>query len=426
MKFAVETLGCKVNQYESEFFINELVKHGYRYVKLNKNPDLIIINSCTVTNEAKRQSLQLLRKAKRINPNAKIVFTGCVVDEYSDIKADFVISNYYKKDLPKILQKKCEKCVKDIFLEEKFAFLPLNKFFNTTRGFLKIQDGCNNYCSYCKIIYVRGKPRSLPENKVVSEILRLSQKVKEIVLCGINIQLYGIDYNKTEGLLNLLFKIEEELQKKGVKNLRIRLSSLKPDKISENFVKFINASKFFCNHYHLSIQNFNDKILNLMNRQYSYSQIKDCIELIKSYNELTNIGADIITGFPQENKKIFENNLKKMEELDINYFHIFPFSLKKGTDAEKFNDRIPLNEKRERVKILKRLAEKKREQFLQKNLNVTQRVLIEQKINNHYFGYSDNYLKIFLKLDLNQLKNSFVNVICKKVKQDVLEGGELV
>ncbi len=426
MKFSVKTLGCKVNQFESEYFINSLTKSGLKYVELNEAPDIIIINSCTVTNEARRQSFQLLRKAKKLNPSSRLILTGCVVDENYNLPEDvYIISNAFKHKLPEIIIKKLnnKKFIKNIFEQSKFQELKVDNFYNTTRAFLKIQEGCNNYCTYCIIPYVRGKPRSLEMKKVIKSILELSTKYKEIVLCGINIQLYGIDFEQKNGFFILLNEIENELIKKNIENLRLRLSSLKPNKLDENFIKFIINSKYFCNHFHLSIQNFNDEVLKLMNREYSYSEIEECVNIIKSFDKYTNIGADIITGFINETEERFFDNVEKMKKIDINYFHIFPFSLKKGTKAERFKETLNRNEKKKRVNILKKIAYKKKIDFLEKNLNKVHRILIEKKEETLYSGYSDNYIKVYIEIDLNQLKNEFINVICNERFKDGLKGG---
>ncbi len=220
MKFTIKTLGCKVNQYESEFIINSLIKKGLQYVNLNESPDFIIINSCTVTDEAKRQSFQILRKAKRINPSSKIILTGCVVDENNKLIDDVIlVSNSFKLKIPEIIfnSKPGDIYKKNIFNEKKFHELEVKNFYNTTRAFLKIQEGCTNFCTYCIIPYVRGKPRSLEKKKVINSILELSKNYKEVVLCGINIELYGIDFGEKNGFYNLLCEIENELKKKILK-----------------------------------------------------------------------------------------------------------------------------------------------------------------------------------------------------------------
>ena len=425
MRFTVKTLGCKVNQIESEYFINSLKEKNLKFVNLNESPDIIIINSCTVTDEAKRQSLQLLRKAKRLNPESKIIFTGCVVDEEKNIEENvIVVSNSLKMKLPEIVyNSKINKIVEDISKVKKFQKLEIKNFYNTTRAFLKIQEGCNNFCTYCIIPYVRGIPRSLEKKEVIDSIIKLQENYKEIVLCGINIELYGIDFGDNNGFFNLIKDIENELDKNNIKELRLRLTSLRPDKLNEGIIKFIINSKYFCNHFHLSIQNFNDEVLKLMNRKYSYSQIEECVNIIKSYDEFANIGADIITGFLNETEERFIDNVKKMEKIDINYFHIFPFSLKKGTYAEKFKEEINKKTKKKRVNILKEIASKKKVKFLQKNLGKPHRVLIEKLEDNLYSGYSDNYLKFYIKLDLNQLKNKFVNVIGRVISKEGIKGG---
>ncbi len=428
MKFSVLTLGCKVNQYESEFIINSLIDKGYCFVNLNENPDIVIINSCSVTEEAKRQSLQYVRKAKRLKNLPKVILTGCVVDDIKECKfADKCISNFYKKEFARLIDENGDFFYENIFNEDKFIHLPVKRFYNTTRGFLKIQDGCKSYCSYCRIIYLRGKPRSMFEKDVINSIVEIKEKqnIKEIVLCGINISLYGVDFGLKNGLYKLLKKIDDLLRKKEIKNLRLRLSSLRPEVINKDFVKLINESEYFCPHLHLSIQNLNDDVLKLMNRNYRFIDICKVLEIIKKENEFINIGADLITGFPNETYERFKDNVKKLEEIDINYIHVFPFSKKKGTKAYEFNENISKEEKKERVKILRAIGEEKKRNFLEKNLNLIHRILIEEFKDNYWMGFSDNYIKFKIKVDLNQLKNKFINAIAKRIENNLIMGGEI-
>ncbi len=434
--FFIKTFGCKVNQFESEYFISSLLQNGF-VMTGEDEADLIIINSCAVTKEAERQFFQYVRKIKRNYPLKKIIATGCSVENnFKKLQSEKLIaatvSNFYKKEIPNVvnsllLSKKNISLYKPIDEEIIFNDLTHNKAPFHTRKFFKIQDGCDNFCSYCIIPFLRGIPRSMDMKNIVKHILTLKNQFKEIVLTGINIGIYGKDLGYKNGLLHLLETIEDKLIQKNVVNFRIRLSSLKPDEISNELIDFAQKSRFLAPHFHLSIQNFNDKILKLMNRKYNYSLIKERVDKIRNSLPFSGIGADVITGFPEENSSEFEDNVVKMENININFFHIFPFSKRENTEAFLFNETSSKKEKKERVNILKDIADKKKELFIKNNLNKKLKVLIESAESQYFSGYSGNYIKVVVPYVKNlQLKNQFINVKGETIKNKFYIQGRIL
>jgi threonylcarbamoyladenosine tRNA methylthiotransferase MtaB len=421
VKFFVKTFGCKVNQFESEYFINSLLEKGLDFTNSEKDSDIFVVNSCAVTNEAERQLKQYLRKLRRSYPHKKIILTGCAVDANKDFEKnlfDVIISNYNKKKLPDIIfQNNQNIWIESVFNEKKFVKLEAEHTFQHTRKFFKIQDGCSNYCSYCIIPYVRGLPRSLQLNNVIDSLINISRNYREVVLTGINIEDYGKDLNLKNGFIKLVEKIENELDKKNIKNFRIRVTSLKPDEVLYNYIDIVSNSKYFSPHFHLSVQNLNNKILKLMNRKYSSEYVFQIVEEIKEKIPYAGIGADIITGFIGEEKEEFEDNLKKIEKINIDFFHIFPFSKKDKTKAGSLQETSSKREKKGRVKILKQITDNKKEKFVKKNLNRFLNVLIEKEDSTYFSGYSENYIKVLIpKKKYFTLKNKFVNVYGEKIK----------
>jgi threonylcarbamoyladenosine tRNA methylthiotransferase MtaB len=424
--FFIKTFGCKVNQFESEYFANKLVSSGYT-LSSEENSDIVIINSCAVTKEAERQLMQYLRKLKRNFPNKTVVVTGCSVDnslkKISDSNtSDIIVSNRFKKQLPEILinqNKSSEPVIYFKNISEEKRFIELNSYetFLHTRKFFKIQDGCDNFCSYCIIPFLRGTPRSLEKEKAVKEILSFAKKFGEVVITGINTGIYGKDLGYDNGLLQLLELTEKNLLKNNVKDFRIRLSSLKPDEITPDFIRFIKESKFAAPHIHLSVQNFSNKILKKMGRKYDFSLISEKVAMIKEILPFSGVGADIITGFPGEEKEDFIENAKKMEDTDINFFHIFPFSKRERTSAFSFKETADKKEKKSRVNALKKIANIKKEQFIKNNLNKKFKVLVEGVEDGYLYGYSGNYIKIYAPYKKNlQLKNNFIDVKGETIK----------
>jgi len=430
VRFYVKTFGCKVNQFESEYFINSLIKKGFKLTDSEKDSNVVIVNSCAVTNEAERQLRQYLRKLRRNFENIKIVLTGCAVDcteKFNKELFDTIVSNYYKQNLPSIISENSNSTwLESIFNQKEFVELKAEESFQHTRKFFKIQDGCSNYCSYCIIPYVRGVPRSLPEEKVLENLIYFSEKFREVVLTGINVEMYGKDLGIRNGFLKLMESIENELDKRGVKDFRLRVTSLKPDKVLYNYVDFVAESKYFAPHFHISVQNFNNKVLKLMNRNYTSEDIFNIVAKIREKIANAGIGADMITGFIGEGEMEFEDNLKKIGEIDINFFHIFPFSRRNRTKAEKLNETCDNKEKKRRVKILKKITDRKKEEFIKRNLFRKFSVLVEKEEDGYFTGYSENYIKIFIQRKNHfTLKNKFVNVYGKKIKDRFFIEAEL-
>ncbi len=438
MFFYLKNFGCKVNLVESEFIINTLLSNSFSIGETEFESDIVIINSCSVTKEAERQVFQYIRRVKRDYKDKVILLTGCMVDSrLEDIRnselIDIAVSNFYKEDIPKILINLDISSIReqliyyrDISEKEKFAQVDyFEKGIFHTRKFIKIQDGCDNFCSYCIIPLLRGKPKSLEMRHILKQFDYIPDKFREVVITGINIGSYGKDIGKSGLLLRLLLEIEELLLKNGVRDFRIRLSSLKPDEITEEFINFLKVSCYIAPHFHLSIQNFNDKVLASMNRHYNFERIKFITEKIRELIPYAGLGADIITAFPSEGSEEFEDNCSKMESSSINFFHIFPFSPREGTSAYHFKDILDKRSKRERVRILKKIADAKREKFARENLGRELKVLVE-KDGDLCEGYSENYIRVFFqKEQLLYLKNKIVNVKGIEIKNKHYISGRL-
>ena len=382
MKIAVLTLGCKVNKYESDALIFTLQKKGFEATDALEWADAYIINTCAVTNEAERKSRQMIERCRKFNPNAKIYVVGCASQNRP--------SQFEKKGVV-FVQGVAEKLkIIDHLLSEgeKVYDLPLeyeDDFFSAQtkeRAFIKIQDGCNNFCTYCIIPYLRGRSRSREAKSVIAEIEKLPKSVKEVVLVGIDVSSY-CDKNGTK-LIDLL----EELDRFG---FRLRLSSMEDNLISEDFVRRLKNLKNFCPHFHLSLQSGCDEVLKKMNRKYRTADFERTVNLIRKYFPLAGITTDVIVGFPTETEENFTETVNFIKKIGFSDLHIFPYSNRKGTVASKMFKDLPKSVKEERAKVLAEIRKKDKIDFITKN--DTLEVLIEEEKNGVFFGYSKNYIK---------------------------------
>ena len=382
MKIAVLTLGCKVNKYESDALIFTLQKKGFEATDALEWADAYIINTCAVTNEAERKSRQMIERCRKFNPNAKIYVVGCASQNRP--------SQFEKKGVV-FVQGVAEKLkIIDHLLSEgeKVYDLPLeyeDDFFSAQtkeRAFIKIQDGCNNFCTYCIIPYLRGRSRSREAKSVIAEIEKLPKSVKEVVLVGIDVSSY-CDKNGTK-LIDLL----EELDRFG---FRLRLSSMEDNLISEDFVRRLKNLKNFCPHFHLSLQSGCDEVLKKMNRKYRTADFERTVNLIRKYFPLAGITTDVIVGFPTETKENFTETVNFIKKIGFSDLHIFPYSNRKGTVASKMFKDLPKSVKEERAKVLAEIRKKDKIDFIAQN--DTLEVLIEEEKNGVFFGYSKNYIK---------------------------------
>ncbi|HSG32638.1 MAG TPA: tRNA (N(6)-L-threonylcarbamoyladenosine(37)-C(2))-methylthiotransferase MtaB [Thermodesulfobacteriota bacterium] len=416
------TLGCKVNQYDTAVLKNKLPKSKYTTVPFPQKADVYVIDTCTVTHKADAEARHYINRAKRINPSGVVVVTGCYAqvsaDEISQLKGvDYVVGNSDKfsslmkivregsvQDTPKVF-------ISDIFKEKKRKFeTPDIDFFpDRTRAFLKVQDGCNYACTFCIIPYARGRSRSLDIDDVLGRIRLLRESgYKEIVLTGIHLASYGRDIGCE--LLTLLKRIEEE----KILN-RIRLSSLDPADINENFIKFLSESETVCPSFHISLQSGDEKILKEMRRRYKPEQFLELASNIRSTMPEASIGTDIMVGFPGESQKQFENSYHLLNKSELTYFHVFSYSKRKGTKAASMNDQIAPDVIKERSRILRELGMKKKIEFNSGFVGKELEVLVE----NNSKGTTRNYITVRLVKD-NYTKGELIDVRVSGLKDDIL------
>ena len=409
MKFYIKSLGCKTNQIEGQIIKESLINKGFIEVKNKLEAEVFIINSCTVTSHSDNQVLYLIKQIKQENPNIKVVLTGCTAQtiEKEKIKdIDLVLGNNEKLKIEEyidILFKDEQKAfVEDIFNQKTYTDKILQKT-TSTRPSVKIQDGCNNRCSYCLIPFARGNSRSNKIENIIEQInIHTKNNRKEIVLTGIHIGQWGLEWGLS--LVDLL----KEIEKTDI--LRYRLGSLYVNEIDDNLFEFLVNSKKFCPHFHLSLQSLCDKTLKNMNRFYTKKEALDMIEKIHKNFDLPFIGCDIITGFPNETNEDFIETKEALIEAKLSYIHSFPYSIRKGTKASFMENQILEHVKKERTKELIEVCNKLHKEFLEKNKDKVRQIIYEKKGKNGlYSGVTENYIKVYKKSDTN-LRNTVETV----------------
>ena len=413
MKFKIITLGCKVNTYESNVIRDILLDNNYEEV--DEMADIYIINTCTVTNTSDNKSLKEVRRVRRENPNSIIIVCGCMSQvrcDINEIDADIIIGNSGKSDIINLINEYKEnnkKIVKiDNIMNTKFETMKLNNF-NRTRAFVKIEDGCENYCSYCIIPYARGKVRSKLPNDVLDEVrLLVNGGHKEIVLTGIHTGHYGADLDDYTfaKLLSELVKID------GLE--RIRISSIEMNELTDEVLDIIKNNSKIVSHLHIPIQSGSDTILKLMNRKYLKKEFIEKIEQIRSIRPDINITTDIIVGFPGETEELFNETLDTVEKIHFSKIHVFPFSLRKGTKAEEMPNHIDDVTKKNRVKILIEKSNKLEEEYMSKYIDKELIFIPEVYRDGFLIGHTGNYLLIKYKGN-EELLHKDVKVVGKKV-----------
>ncbi|MGL5963876.1 MAG: tRNA (N(6)-L-threonylcarbamoyladenosine(37)-C(2))-methylthiotransferase MtaB [Fusobacteriaceae bacterium] len=401
-KVAFYTLGCKVNQYETESIKNQLVKLGYEDTNFEDSADIYIINSCTVTSIADKKTRNMMRRAKKTNPNSVIILTGCYAQtnskELLEIEEiDYVVGNTDKQAIVKFIQdfqeKKLEKLVSNNIFEttiyEEYEFATLREM---SRAYVKIQDGCNSFCSYCKIPFARGRSRSRMPEHILKEIEKLTEEgFKEIILIGINIGSYGEDFEEKTTFEEL---VENIIEIPGVE--RIRFGSVYPDKISDRFINLFKSPKVLP-HVHISLQSGDDTILSLMKRKYGTDLMRERLEKLRNSVKNLEFTADVIVGFPGEKDIYFENTAKFIENIGFSDLHVFQYSDRENTAAEKMSDKIDGKIKKERAAQLEKLREKMYNERATIQIGKEQNILIEEIKENYSIGHSDNYFKVKIK-----------------------------
>ena len=412
-KVALHNLGCKVNAYETEAMQELLEKNGYEIVPFQETADIYIVNTCTVTNMADRKSRQMLHRAKKMNPNALVVATGCYVQAKEnsgevDECIDVMIGNNKKKDLIEILDKHVQKAVIDINHTKEYEEMHLSKTAEHTRAYIKVQDGCNQFCTYCIIPFARGRVRSRAKEDVIREVTDLANNgYKEIVLTGIHLSSYGADL-EGEDLLSLILAVHDV---QGIE--RIRLGSLEPRIVTEKFAKTIAGLPKMCPHFHLSLQSGCDETLRRMNRRYTSEEYYEKCQLLRKYFANPALTTDIIVGFPGETEEEFEKSKAFVDKVDFHETHIFKYSKRQGTKAAVMENQVPEQVKTLRSNVLLELDRQKREKYEAHFVGKEVEVLMEEsvQINGETFqvGHTKEYVKIALQTDKN-LQNQVTNV----------------
>lgn len=443
-KVAFLNLGCKVNSYETEAMQQMMKNTGYEIVDFNEKADVYIVNTCTVTNIADRKSRQMLHRAKKNNPEAVVVAAGCYAQASKgqleeDLAIDLIIGNNMKKDIVTILNEYYEdhgknEAIININKEQEYEELKIDSLTEKNRAYIKIQDGCNQFCSYCIIPYTRGRVRSRKQEDVIDEVKRLvANGYKEVVLTGIHLSSYGIelketakpeeveDYLKEKSmpLLQIIMKLSEI---EGLE--RIRLGSLEPRIITDYFVKTLSENKKFCPHFHLSLQSGCDATLKRMNRKYSTEEYYDSCVLLRKYFDNPAITTDVIVGFPGETEEEFEETKKFLRKVSFAEMHVFKYSVRKGTRAEVMPNQVPDQVKHERSTELIALNDLMNQEYQDSFVGRIEKILIEEEITmdgiKYQIGHNERYLKLAIQAEESYVNEIVTAKVVQRLSKDIL------
>lgn len=434
---AIHSLGCKVNSYEAESMEQLLKQAGYTIVPFDENitADIYIINTCSVTNIADRKSRQMLHKSKKINPDAIVVAAGCYVNADTkkaaeDNAVDIVLGNNCKINIVEALEnyykdKNNSEMVVDFKERQEYEELKLDEVSTHTRAYIKIQDGCNQFCSYCIIPYTRGRIRSRDIDEIEEEVTKLVSKgFKEVVLTGIHLTSYGVDNNRGS-LLEVIMRLDkiEGLQ-------RIRLGSLEPRVITEEFAKTLSSSKKICPHFHLSLQSGCDTVLKRMNRKYTTQEYYDKCCILRKYFNNPAITTDVIVGFPQETEEEFEATKVFLEKVHFYEMHIFKYSRRKGSVADRMEGQVDEKVKTQRSAILLELENKMSKEYRQQHIGKTEEVLIEEIVSengkDYFMGFTPDYIRVKIACDTALDNSEYINTIKKVYMKELIDDGIVV
>lgn len=408
MKIFIETLGCKVNTYESEVIKEEFLRNGYELADNLSDANVIVVNTCSVTNQSDAKSRKVIRNARKNNKNAILVVCGCSSqnhqDELKDLGADILIGNKDKSKIFDYVNNYDNKQIINYYnmINTDFEKMSLDNYSERTRAFVKIQDGCNNYCSYCIIPYLRGTIRNKDLNDAINEINTLvNNGFKEIVLTGIH-----------TGSYPELVKLIQEISKND-KLERIRISSIEATEINDEFLKELKNNNKICNHMHIPVQAACDNTLKKMNRKYDMNKFKEIINKIREVRPDINITTDLIVGFPTETKEDFLESYNNANEIKFGKIHVFPYSKRDGTVAAKMKSIVTDTEKKERTHKMITLSNKLENEYYNKFIDKTLSVLVEEVFDKYCIGHTDNYIKVIINKKLEH--NKFYNVKIIKV-----------
>ncbi len=428
MKFQITTLGCKVNQFESDAIAQALEAYGWQRVHHDERADVGIINTCTVTGKASMQSRQAVRQLRRRHPDARIIVTGCYAQTApDDIEriggVHYIIGHFDKSDIPRLIAESMDEAgcgvvrrVKNNRPAAPFSMPPAPAYGRRTRPFLKIQDGCDRVCTYCIVPHARGPSRSMPLDAVLDRLNDLGRKgYREVVLTGIHLGAYGADLDLPQNLIDLLQRVEIRPPVD-----RLRLSSIEPDEVSNEMVDLLSVSKICCPHLHLPLQSGDDQVLQRMQRPYDALYFDRSVRAIHTALPHAAVGADVLVGFPGESQEAFTRTFDLIADLPLTYLHVFPFSPRPGTPAFHFTDRVPEKVVKARTHELRRLGQRKHQAFLKANLDRNHDVLVEHQRDRRsglLKGISANYLTILFEGDQG-LMNRIVAVEARTIDPD--------
>lgn len=437
-KAALHNLGCKVNAYELEAIQQMLEQKGYEIVPFASGADVYIINTCTVTNIADRKSRQMLHKAKKMNPDAVVVACGCYVQAAGekleeDTAIDLIVGNNKKKEIPEILEAYFREreegraasgaWLTDMAHNREYETLSISRTEEHTRAFIKVQDGCNQFCTYCIIPYARGRVRSRRPEEVLAEVQRLAASgCQEIVLTGIHLSSYGVDLEEEQDLLALIRTVHSV---EGIR--RIRLGSLEPGIITESFVEAIAALPKVCPHFHLSLQSGCDTVLQRMNRRYRSEEYMEKCRLLRRVYDRPALTTDVIVGFPGETEEEFEASRAFVEQVHFFETHIFKYSRREGTRAAAMPGQISEQEKTRRSHVLLELDGRRRREYMESFLGEERDVLFEERVQadgrEYWTGHTREYLKVLVPAEKEDYENQMIPVKLTEIwKEDALFG----
>jgi threonylcarbamoyladenosine tRNA methylthiotransferase MtaB len=409
MKVAITTLGCKANQFDSDVMTGLMKEENLDVVSFKESADAYIINTCTVTGKTDYQSRQLVRKARQLNPSATLIVTGCYAQvashELTKIEGiDYILGNCEKDSILTFLQKDDKRdspvvSVRNIAKERALSYGKAVVSPSRTKAYLKIQDGCNAFCTFCIIPKARGRSRSLSPKRIFEEMAYLMNKgFREVILTGIDLGSYGADLSPSISLTNLLKETEDKEYP-----CRIRLSSLEPKEITDDLIDLMGGSSSLCYHVHISLQSGDDQILSRMNRHYSSYDFERVVKKLTNTIPNIGIGVDVIAGFPGEEEKNFTNTYQLLKNLPLSYFHVFPFSKRRGTRAAEFPHQVEQKIIKKRAHALRVLGEEKKRTFYRKNKGRTEKILVETTSTDKGVlrGFTRNYIPLSIRGDVS-------------------------
>ena len=427
-KVAFCTLGCKVNQYETNAMEQQFIEYGYRVVSFNEKADIYIINTCTVTNMSDKKSRQMIRRAKQLNPKSIVVAVGCYVqvakEKLEEIKElDLILGNNEKKDIVKYVGADDSVCPEKIHLDDvmhqnEFVDFGTTVHMDKTRAVIKVQDGCDRFCSYCIIPYARGRVRSRKPESVIKEVESLAKNnVKEIIVTGIHVASYGKDFKENIGLIDLLVELNKI---QGIE--RIRLGSLEPMIITKEFLERLVKLQKICHHFHLSLQSACNETLKRMNRRYTIEEFKAVVNMLRdAYNDVI-LTTDIIVGFPGETEEEFNITYNNLKEINFYKMHVFKYSRREGTKAAVMPEQILPQIQEDRSKRLIELSDSNEINYNKKQIGKTLKVLFEEKDGEYIKGHTNNYILVnVIEDDIDRYHNKI-----KKVEIEKMENNELI